>query len=146
MPGTALTCRPPSSQQTACTGQSPPASACPAGVGLPGRVWAYAAPAWILDVVNDPNFPRALFAARAGLHGAFAFPIRNGDQVYGVIEFFSRELREPDRDLLNLVDDIGLKICQFLQREQTEKVLHETEAKLIEEAKLAEVARLVADI
>ncbi|HEY3197860.1 MAG TPA: ATP-binding protein [Nitrospirales bacterium] len=116
------------------------------GIGLPGRVWAYAAPAWILDVVKEPNFPRALFAARAGLHGAFAFPIRNGDQVYGVIEFFSREIREPDRDLLNMVDDIGLKICQFLQREHAEKVLRQTEAKLIEEAKLAEVARLVADI
>jgi signal transduction histidine kinase len=116
------------------------------GVGLPWRVWACAAPAWILDVVKEPDFPRAEFAAKAGLHGAFAFPIRTGDQVYGVIEFFSREIREPDRDLLNMVDDIGIKIGQFLQREQTEKALRQTEAKLIEEAKLAEVARLVADI
>jgi signal transduction histidine kinase len=116
------------------------------GVGLPGRVWACAAPAWILDVVEDPNFPRAQVAAKASLHGAFAFPIRTGDQVYGVIEFFSPEIREPDRDLLNMVDDIGSKIGQFLQREQTENALRQTEAKLIEEAKLAEVARLVADI
>ena len=116
------------------------------GVGLPWHVWACAAPAWILDVVKEPNFPRAQFAAKAGLHGAFAFPIRAGDQVYGVIEFFSREIREPDRDLLNMVDDIGTKIGQFVQREQTEKALRQTEAKLIEEAKLAEVARLVADI
>ena len=116
------------------------------GIGLPGRVWAYAAPAWILDVLKDPNFPRAQFAAKANLHGAFAFPIRNGEQVHGVMEFFSRGIREPDSDLLNMVDDIGIKIGQFLQREQTEKALRQTEAKLIEEAKLAEVARLVADI
>ena len=71
-------------------------------VGLPGRVWACAAPAWILNVVEDPNFPRAQVAAKAGLHGAFAFPIRTGDHVYGVIEFFSPEIREPDRDLLGV--------------------------------------------
>jgi len=115
-------------------------------IGLPGRVWASAAPAWIHDVVEDVNFPRGPFAAKAGLHGAFAFPIRSGTQVYGVIEFFSRAIREPDGDLLNMVDEIGIKIGQFLQREQTEAALRQTEAKLIEEAKLAEVARLVADI
>ncbi len=115
-------------------------------IGLPGRAWGSVAPAWILDVVEDANFPRVPFAAKAGLHGAFAFPIRNGDQIYGVIEFFSREIREPDRDLLNMVDDIGIKIGQYFQREQTEEALRQIEAKLIEEARLAEVARLVADI
>jgi two-component system, cell cycle sensor histidine kinase and response regulator CckA len=45
------------------------------GVGLPGRVWAAGAPAWIEDVTEDGNFPRARAAARAGLRGAFAFPV-----------------------------------------------------------------------
>jgi signal transduction histidine kinase len=116
------------------------------GIGLPGRVWASGAPASITDVVTDPNFPRAPFAVKVGLHGAFAFPISIGERVYGVIEFFSHEIREPDRDLLNMVGDIGIKIGQFIERKQTEEALHQTEAKLIEEAKLAEVARLVADI
>src|SRR5262249_50223088 len=43
-------------------------SALPAGVGLPGRVWADGRAAWILDVVQDRNFPRASIAAREGLH------------------------------------------------------------------------------
>ncbi|MBF8277031.1 MAG: Blue-light-activated protein, partial [Candidatus Brocadiaceae bacterium] len=44
------------------------------GVGLPGRVWASGKPAWIIDVAADANLPRAFFAAKEGLHGAFCFP------------------------------------------------------------------------
>jgi hypothetical protein len=38
------------------------------GVGLPGRVWQSGNPAWLVDVVADPNFPRAPVALREGLH------------------------------------------------------------------------------
>ncbi|MEO7861093.1 MAG: PAS domain S-box protein, partial [Nitrospirales bacterium] len=63
------------------------------GVGLPGRVWASEAPATIRDVMEDPNFPRAPYAAQAQLHTAFAFPVRLNDHVLGVMEFFSRKIR-----------------------------------------------------
>jgi GAF domain len=47
----------------------------PSGVGLPGRVLEAATPAWIVDVSDDPNFPRAKAAAEGGLNAAFAFPV-----------------------------------------------------------------------
>src|SRR4051794_9870312 len=53
------------------------------GEGLPGRVWAGGEPAWIRDVLIDPNFPRAEVATAAGVHGAFAFPIRSSRGVIG---------------------------------------------------------------
>ena len=92
-------------------------------VGLPGRVWRSGEPAWIEDVVRDSNFPRAAVAAREGLHGAFGFPIKLGGIVLGVLEFFSREIREPDQDLLELLATIGSQIGQFVERNRAENEL-----------------------
>ncbi len=89
-------------------------------IGLPGRVWASGKPAWIADVVEDTNFPRAPIAAKNGLHGAFAFPILFGGEVRGVIEFFSHEIRKPDNDLLNMLEAIGSQIGSFIERKRAE--------------------------
>jgi PAS domain S-box-containing protein len=99
------------------------ATALPPGVGLPGRVWSAGDAAWILDVVDDPNFPRAQAAARVGLHAAFAFPVRVGGHIHRVIEFFSRAVREPDGTLLKMMADIGMKIGQFVERKQAAQAL-----------------------
>jgi two-component system sensor histidine kinase/response regulator len=80
------------------------------GVGLPGRVWASGRPAWIPDVVVDDNFPRASAARQVGLHAAFALPILRGHDVLGVMEFFSREIREPDAALLDTMLAAGGQI------------------------------------
>jgi GAF domain-containing protein len=82
----------------------------PPGVGLPGRVWTTNQPHWIQDIVCDPNFPRAPYALQAGLHSGFCFPIRRGAGVFGVMEFFTRETREPDQEILELFDAIGSQI------------------------------------
>ena len=93
------------------------------GVGLPGRVWASGEPAWIPDVVADPNFPRAAIARKEGLHGAFALPILTNGRVVGVMEFFSREIREPDEDLLRMLTQVGAHIGQFMERKRAEEEL-----------------------
>ncbi|HJZ77429.1 MAG TPA: histidine kinase dimerization/phospho-acceptor domain-containing protein, partial [Vicinamibacterales bacterium] len=93
------------------------------GVGLPGRVWASGRPAFIPDVVHDSNFPRAPGAARVGLHAAFGFPITIEGDVIGVMEFFSREIREPDTQLLDMLGSIGSQIGQFMERRRLEEEL-----------------------
>ena len=100
------------------------------GIGLPGRVWASGEPAWIADVVHDNSFPRASFAAKVGLHGAFAFPLRTRSELLGVIEFFSRKTQRPDPDLLQLFAAIGQQIGQFIERKRSEETLAE-ERKLL---------------
>ena len=95
------------------------------GIGLPGRIWTSGEPAWIDNVVADKNFPRAPVAAREGLRGAFGFPIKVGDDVLGVVEFFSSEVRKPDDELLALVAGIGGQIGQFTERKRAEERLAE---------------------
>jgi signal transduction protein with GAF and PtsI domain len=86
------------------------------GAGLPGRVWASGEPAWVSDVVADSNFPRAAVAGQEGLHGAFALPLLIRGTVVGVMEFFSREAREPDEELLGMLRRIGAQVGQFMEQ------------------------------
>src|SRR6185369_2264008 len=99
----------------------------PPGVGLPGRVWSTAKPTWVANVVEDPNFPRAPFAAKDGLRGAFGFPILCGCEAVGVLEFFSHEVREPDSELLEMFGAIGSQIGQFIERRRAEAALKDSE-------------------
>jgi len=93
------------------------------GIGLPGRVWRDVDALWIEDVTGDPNFPRAPIASKEGLHSAFGFPILLGDEVLGVLEFFSHQIRQPDTKLLNLLSIVGSQIGQFLERTEAEAAL-----------------------
>jgi PAS domain S-box-containing protein len=95
------------------------------GVGLPGRVLAGGEPVWIQDVVIDANFPRAPLALKAGLHGAFGFPIRSAGEILGVIEFFSRRIEKPDEALAQMFSAIGNQIGQFVTRKRMERTLKE---------------------
>ena len=99
------------------------------GIGLPGRVWESGEPAWIRDVVEDTNFPRAKVAADCGVHGAFAFPIRAARGVIGVVEFFTRDPAEPDGYLLDLMETIGYQLGQQLERSRAEEAVRDSEAR-----------------
>ena len=98
------------------------------GVGLPGRVWEAGRATWIPDATRDPNFPRAPYAVRCGLHGAFGFPIVGPNGFLGVMEFFSHEIREPDEDILRMFEAVGGQVGQFIEREQAESDLERAKA------------------
>ncbi len=93
------------------------------GVGLPGRVWASATSEWVPDVTREADFPRFAPAARGALHAAVGFPIHNGAGALGVMEFFSREIRQPDARLLDMMRSIGSGISEFIERRRAEELL-----------------------
>ena len=97
------------------------------GEGLPGHVWSTGKPRWLLDVVRDADFPRAASAAKYGLHSAFAYPVVIGDRVSGVIEFFTRRIREPEADLLEMMGTVAGSLGQFIERKTAEEQLRDSE-------------------
>jgi PAS domain S-box-containing protein len=115
------------------------------GRGVPGQAWAGERPVWIVDVPTSPSSPRAAVAAEEGLHGAFAFPLVLDGEVLGVMEFFSREIRQPDAELLLMFATIGSQLGHFIERKRAVEDLHRLAAQL-SAAEDAERRRLARDI
>jgi PAS domain S-box-containing protein len=100
------------------------------GEGLPGRVVESGEPAWIVDAPENPNFPRAAIARRSGLHAAFGFPLLSPRGVVGMMEFFSRELRQPDERLLDTMRELGSQVGQYVARRHAEEAVRASESQL----------------
>jgi len=93
------------------------------GESLPGRVWRERSPAWLADFAQEQSFTRRSLAGKAGLRSALVFPIQNGTDFFGVIEFFTARSFPPDPMLLNMMTAIGSEIGQFIKRRNAEDAL-----------------------
>ncbi|HXJ34602.1 MAG TPA: GAF domain-containing protein [Candidatus Eisenbacteria bacterium] len=118
----------------------------PRGIGLPGRVWANGEPVYMPDVVNEPGFVRASIAARELLHAGFGVPIILGHDVLGVMEFFSRDIRQRDPGVLEMMAMIGSQIGQFIERKSAEDALAHARAELAHVARVATLGEMSASI
>ncbi len=99
------------------------------GSGLPGRVWASGEPAWGTDVRNGTDLPSISVAAQAELPGVFAFPIRAGKAVIGVMAFHGRNRQPPDSDLLRMLDALGRQIGGFVEQREAAAALRDTQSR-----------------
>jgi PAS domain S-box-containing protein len=99
------------------------------GRGLVGRVAASGEPAWVEDVAAEPEFSRAQAAQAAGLHAAFAFPVRVGREVAGVLEFYADRAVPPDPSLLEVMAQVGTQLGRVVERARADEALRFSEAK-----------------
>ncbi len=97
------------------------------GLGLAGRVWATRQLVCIPDMSLESHLPRSLPAAQSGLRGAVAFPIEDGLEFLGVMEFFSRAEAQPDDCVVQMMATLSGQIGQFIERRAAEKSLREQE-------------------
>jgi len=90
------------------------------GTGLVGRVWLSGEPLWIADMRDDPRVATVSLSRDSGMHGAFVFPVIADGRTIGVLIFNSRDVRQPEHQLLQAIRVIGSQIGQFLQRKEIE--------------------------
>ncbi|HET8822093.1 MAG TPA: SpoIIE family protein phosphatase [Thermoleophilaceae bacterium] len=86
------------------------------GEGLPGEVWEGGRPVWLGDAIAAGRFQRAREAEQCDIHGGMAFAVASGDERIGVIELFSRQIRERDPQIYAFSEALGSQLGEFLQR------------------------------
>jgi len=99
------------------------------GEGLPGRVWSTGKATSINELVADPNFTRATLAEKCGLVSGFAFPIRAGGKIFGVIEVFADRAKPVDSMGENVFEGLGNEIGQLIERQKAQEAMREAERK-----------------
>jgi diguanylate cyclase (GGDEF)-like protein/PAS domain S-box-containing protein len=92
--------------------------------GLVRRALTLGKPVWISNVTTDQTLQRKELVIKAGLHGALAFPIRAGNEVLGILEFFHSDILEPDAMLLDVAESVGSQIGQYIVRRRAESEKH----------------------
>lgn len=87
--------------------------------GLPGKVWKEKKSVWLQDYSSRQEFSRSVDAEKAELNCTFCVPIIFQDKVFGIMEFFSYQIKKPDDQLLSLMSSISKLIGEFIQRVHT---------------------------
>ena len=95
------------------------------GKDLPGQIWAAESPVWMEDLQEDASFLRGPSAKADGLVTGWGVPVRVGNQVIAVVEFFSRQKQREDREMMATVETVCASIGQFMARSAQESRLEE---------------------
>ena len=91
------------------------------GESLPGQVWVQGASIWVEDIHSDIRFNSRDGAKSDGLVTCWGVPVRVGNQVIAVIEFFSRKRMAAEVEIMATVETVCASVGQFLGRSIQEK-------------------------
>jgi GAF domain-containing protein len=97
---------------------------------LPRRVLRLREPAWIDDLTSDPTFRRRDAAIGTGLCSACALPVFVGDDVAGVVEFFTNHRTQRDGYVLEVLATVALDLGRVLERTRAAEALQNCEERL----------------
>jgi PAS domain-containing protein len=76
---------------------------------------------WVEDIHTDPRFASRDAVKTDHLATGWGVPVRVGNQIIAVVEFFSRKVRREDAELMAPVETVCASIGQFLARSAQEK-------------------------
>ena len=92
--------------------------------GLPGYVLRHRKPLWITNIADSKVFVRNSAAVTANLKSAIGFPIKLGQNIFGVLEFFSVKETQENPELLHLLEYVGIQLAQAVARFQQQELLN----------------------
>ncbi len=88
------------------------------GVDLPGRAWDDGRPVWFADLAAMPASVRIQSALNHEMATGWAVPVREGNQVLAVLEFYCHFRLREDREALAAVETVAASLGQMLARTQ----------------------------
>ncbi|MGO9336901.1 MAG: PAS domain S-box protein [Terracidiphilus sp.] len=90
----------------------------PKGVDLPGLAWQDCRPVWFTDLASSPDNHRVKDALRHEMVSGWAVPVREGNKVLAVLEFYCHFSLREDREALAAVETVAASLGQMLARSQ----------------------------
>jgi PAS domain S-box-containing protein len=93
------------------------------GEGLPGMVLESGEPISLQLTSGMQNFTRIRVVEKTGIKFGFAIPLMVKDDVVAVLEFFSREIMEPDASTLEVMAHIGTQLGRVVERKRAQEEL-----------------------
>jgi PAS domain S-box-containing protein len=86
------------------------------GADLPGRVWQEGRPSWIADLSSIRPDSRTELARRHEMVSGWAVPVRVGNRVLAVMEFYSHLRLREDTEALAAIETVAASLGQMLAR------------------------------
>jgi len=88
------------------------------GAELPGRAWKDGRAVWITDLSSLPPSPRIQSALRQEMVSGWAVPVRAGNSVLAVLEFYCHFRLREDADTMAAIETAAASLGQMLARSQ----------------------------
>jgi PAS domain S-box-containing protein len=88
----------------------------PEGLDLPGLTWQEGRPVWLADLSSVPASVRVEAALRHEMVSGWSVPVREGNNVLAVLEFYCHFSLREDREALAAVETVAASLGQMMAR------------------------------
>jgi PAS domain S-box-containing protein len=109
------------------------------GPDLPGRVWVLGREVWMEDLAaaqaSGPSSQRLQAALRHGLVTGWAVPVRVGNRLIAILEFYCHERHREERETMATLETVSASLGQMLARSREQnrvEELHRTQEILLD--------------
>jgi len=88
------------------------------GIDLPGRAWQEGHAVWVKELAAEPLSQRIESALKNEMVSGWAVPVREGNKVLAVLEFYCHFSLREDREALAAVETVAASLGQMMARSQ----------------------------